>query len=172
MQMGDWKFKENESAKQALIEARVIQQEVIELCRENSSERLESERLVSADISYQLGKFLEEREGSVEESISLYNDCLQKNSEHQESLIAMARLHQNYGNSKDQCTSYCNRLLKIDPSNEEATFMSANLMLMEAKTEDAIQIYIQLLDKEPANFNTLSQLIELLRRAGRIQDIN
>lgn len=24
MQMGDWKFKENESAKQALIEARVI----------------------------------------------------------------------------------------------------------------------------------------------------
>lgn len=76
MQMGDWKFKENESAKQALIEARVIQQEVIELCRENSSERLESERLVSADISYQLGKFLEEREGSVEESISLYNDCL------------------------------------------------------------------------------------------------
>ena len=84
----------------------------------------------------------------------------------------MARLHQNYGNSKDQCTSYCNRLLKIDPSNEEATFMSANLMLMEAKTEDAIQIYIQLLDKEPANFKTLSQLIELLRRAGRIQDIN
>jgi hypothetical protein len=46
--------------------------------------------------------------------------------------------------------------------------MSANLMLMEAKTEDAINIYIQLLDKEPANFNTLSQLIELLRRAGRV----
>lgn len=84
----------------------------------------------------------------------------------------MARLHQNYGNNKDQCTQYCNRLLKIDPSNEEATFMFANLMLTEAKTEEAIDTYIQLLDKEPANFNTLSQLIELLRRAGRIKDID
>jgi len=45
-------------------------------------------------------------------------------------------------------------------------------MLMEAKTEEAINIYHQLLDKEPANFNTLSQLIELLRRAGRIKDID
>lgn len=94
--------------------------------------------MVSADISYQLGKFLEEREGNVEESISFYNDCLQKDSEHKESLIAMARLHQNYGNNKDQCSAFCNRLLKIDPSNEEATFMSANLQLMEAKTEEAI----------------------------------
>jgi len=49
--------------------------------------------------------------------------------------------------------------------------MYANLMLMEAKTEAAINTYIQLLEKDPANFNTLSQLIELLRRAGRIQDI-
>ena len=49
--------------------------------------------------------------------------------------------------------------------------MYANLMLMDAKTEGAISTYIQLLEKEPANFNTLSQLIELLRRAGRIKDI-
>jgi cytochrome c-type biogenesis protein CcmH/NrfG len=68
----------------------------------------------------------------------------------------MARLYQNYGNNKDQCSAFCNRLLKIDPSNEQATFMFANLMLMEAKTEEAINTYIQLLEKDPANFNTLS----------------
>lgn len=45
-------------------------------------------------------------------------------------------------------------------------------MLMEAKTEAAINTYIQLLEKEPANFNTLSHLIELLRRAGRVSDID
>ena len=49
--------------------------------------------------------------------------------------------------------------------------MYANLMLMKDQTEEAINTYIQLLDKEPDNFNTLSQLIELLRRAGRIADI-
>ena len=69
------------------------------------------------------------------------------------------------------CSSYCSKLLKIDPSNEEATFMQANLMLMNNRTEEAINIYKNLLAKAPDNFNTLSQLIELLRRAGRISDI-
>lgn len=50
--------------------------------------------------------------------------------------------------------------------------MQANLMLMNEQTEGAIETYIQLLEQTPDNFNTLSQLIELLRRAGRIDDIN
>jgi tetratricopeptide repeat protein 21B len=49
--------------------------------------------------------------------------------------------------------------------------MLANLMLMKEKPEDAINIYIQLLDKKPDNFNALAQLIELLRRAGRMADV-
>ena len=36
---------------------------------------------------------MEEREGSVEEAIQFYNECLQKDAEHKESLIAMARLY-------------------------------------------------------------------------------
>ena len=44
-------------------------------------------------------------------------------------------------------------------------------MLMKDQTDGAINTYVQLLEKEPDNFNTLSQLIELLRRAGRISDI-
>ena len=34
--------------------------------------------------------------------------------------------------------------------------MLANLMLMKEKTEDAIAIYIQLLDAKPDNFNALA----------------
>lgn len=49
--------------------------------------------------------------------------------------------------------------------------MFANLMLMNNKTEEAIKTYQTLLEEEPDNFNTLSQLIELLRRAGRLTDI-
>jgi len=49
--------------------------------------------------------------------------------------------------------------------------MLANLMLMKEKPEDAINIYMQLLDKKPDNFNALAQLIELLRRAGRLSDV-
>jgi len=113
---------------------------------------------------------MEERDGSDEDAIIAYNDCLSRYNEHKEAMVSLARLYQNTG-SNEQCSSYCNKLLKIDPSNEQATFMFANLMLMKDQTEGAIQTYIQLLEKTPDNFNTLSQLIELMRRAGRLSDI-
>lgn len=49
--------------------------------------------------------------------------------------------------------------------------MAANLMLMKDQTEGAITTYKALLEKKPDNFNTLAQLIELLRRAGRLKSI-
>jgi len=57
----DWKFKENIDAKSALIEARALQTEVIEMCRELSSDRLDQERFLAAEISFKLAKYLEER---------------------------------------------------------------------------------------------------------------
>ena len=145
MQTLDWRFKENIDAKQALIEARALQSEVIEMCRELSSDRLDQERQLAAEISFKLGKYLEERDGNIADSITAYN----------ESLFALARLFQNMGNN-DQCTAFCHRLLKVDPSNDNASYMLANLMLMRDKPEDAIFIYMQLLDKKPDNFNALA----------------
>lgn len=49
--------------------------------------------------------------------------------------------------------------------------MKANLMLMHEQTELAIKSYIDLLDKQPDNYNILANLIELMRRAGRITEI-
>lgn len=87
--------------------------------------------------------------------MTAFNDCLSKKEDHKEALFSLARLFQNMGNN-DQCTSYCNKILKVDPSNDNASFMLANLMLMKDKTDDAINIYIQLLDKKPENFNALA----------------
>lgn len=65
----------------------------------------------------------------------------------------------------------CKRVLKLEPSNEEATYMLANLMLMNDQTDEAIKTYIDLLEKEPDNFNILANLIELLKRAGKIGEV-
>jgi len=65
-----------------------------------------------------------------------------------------------------------NKILKQDPANEQATFMVANLQLVKGQQSQAIDTYKQLLEKAPDNFNTLAQLIELLRRAGRLKEIN
>ena len=92
MQGSDWKFKENIDAKQALIEARALQIEVIELCRELSNDRLDSERELAAEISFKLGKYLEERDGNIGDAITAYTDCLQRKEDHKEAIIALARL--------------------------------------------------------------------------------
>jgi hypothetical protein len=92
MQQPDWHFKENIDAKQALIEARALQTEIIEMCRELSTDRLEQERTLAADISFKLAKYLEERDGNLQDSVVAYNDCLTKKEDHKEALFALARL--------------------------------------------------------------------------------
>jgi|LauGreDrversion4_2_1035121.scaffolds.fasta_scaffold297900_3 tetratricopeptide (TPR) repeat protein len=141
MQLPDWHFKENIDAKQALIEARALQTEVIEMCRELSTDRLDQERALASEISFKLGKYFEERDGNLQDAVTAYNDCLSKREDHKEALYALARLFQNMGNN-DHCSAYCNKILKADPSNDNASFMLANLMLMKERTEDAINIYI------------------------------
>jgi len=49
--------------------------------------------------------------------------------------------------------------------------MKAKLTLLTEKPDNAIKSYTDLLEKEPDNFGVLSQLIELLRRLGRIDEI-
>ena len=78
MMLSDWKFKENTVARQALIEATALQSSIIEACRESSSEQLDDERLLAAEISYRLGKYDEERVGDANSAIEAYMDCLKK----------------------------------------------------------------------------------------------
>jgi len=63
-------------AKSALIEARAIQTDILEMCRELSTDRLEQERVLAAEISFKLGKYLEERDANLNDSVVAYNDCL------------------------------------------------------------------------------------------------
>lgn len=127
-------MKENPDAKQAIIKARSMQAEVIEMCRNAATDRVDEERLRSAEISYQLGSYLEERNGKLEDAIVAYNDCLARDSSHIKSIVALARLYQSTGNN-DQSSVYCSKILKLDPANEQATFMQANLKLMKEETD-------------------------------------
>mmetsp|Transcript_13183 Transcript_13183/g.20525 ORF Transcript_13183/g.20525 Transcript_13183/m.20525 type:complete len:285 (+) Transcript_13183:2332-3186(+) len=170
MQGTDWKFKENPDAKQALIEASKTQNDVLELCRQLQNDRLDEERKTAADILFKLGRYYEERDGNLNDAIACYNDTLQRCNDHKDAMVAIARVHQNQGNN-ELCLQFCQKILKLQPSNEEATYMTANLMLMKEQTDGAIETYKHLLEKEPDNFNILANLIELLRRAGKITDV-
>lgn len=47
-------------------------------------------------------------------------------------MVALARINQKLGKN-DQCQQYCQQILKLDKSNEEATYLLANLLLMQEK---------------------------------------
>lgn len=73
--------------------------------------------------------YYEERDGSNELALQNFHDALKKNPQHMKAMVAIARIAQNSGDN-DQSMSYCQKVIQIEPSNEEATYMLANLMLM------------------------------------------
>merc|ERR1719181_1085791 len=96
------------------------------------------------------------------------------------SILALARIHLQK-NELDVCEKQLMTLLRVDPTNEEASMLMAELMMMLAaqggrseggaqEYKDATFYYQSLLDKKPCNYTALSKLIFLLRRAGRLRD--
>ena len=63
---------------------------------------------------------------------------------------------------------YCMTLTRIDSNNEEATMMLADMMFRSASL--TIFHFQQLLQTRPDNYRGLYKLLQLLRRAGKIQE--
>ena len=76
------------------------------MCKQLSSDRLEEEKKRAADISFKLGKYYEDRDGNLNDAMSCFNDTLQRHADHQEAMVAIARIHQTQG-SNEQCFQYC-----------------------------------------------------------------
>ncbi|KAM9802924.1 tetratricopeptide repeat protein 21B-like [Syngnathus typhle] len=71
----------------------------------------------------------------------------------------------------DACQEQCNVILKKDQFNQDATLMMAELMFRRKDHEQAVVYYQQLLESKPENFSTVSRLIDLLRKAGKLEDM-
>ena len=61
-------------------------------------------------------------------------------------------------------------LTRIDSNNEEATMMLADMMFQKREFQPAIFHFQQLLQTRPDNYRGLYKLLQLLRRAGKIQE--
>lgn len=52
-------------------------------------------------------------------------------------MVSIARILQNQGKN-DECYQYCAKIIKLDPSNEDATYMQANIQLMREQNSNAV----------------------------------
>lgn len=82
-----------------------------------------------------------------------------------QALLALANLYLGKGdfsNAQNQCSV----MLKMDVGNEEATLMVSRILCQQKNFTFAMSHLRQLLDKEPIHWHALAMFIEVVRRAG------
>lgn len=165
---------------ECLRQARDLQNELLSQVRLEDEDVVRQLRQESAELNFQLGEYYEMRERNLEYAIGYYGETLRNDDAHEKSILALARIHLQK-NELDICEKQLMTLLRVDPTNEEASMLMAELMMMLASQggrsdggaqeyKDATFYYQTLLDKKPCNYNALGKLIFLLRRAGRLRD--
>jgi tetratricopeptide repeat protein 21B len=164
---------------QNLRDARDLQNDLRTRFVESESD-LKQLREQVADLNYELGKHYEDRQPNVEQAMQYYEEALQSVDSHEKSALSLANIHLRK-KDYDACEKNVMRILRFDPSNEEASMLMAELMMELAATggrseggmqeyRDAAHYYQNLLDKSPCNWHALSRMVFLLRRAGRLND--
>eukprot|EP00933_Yihiella_yeosuensis_P014694 TRINITY_DN13064_c0_g5_i1.p1 TRINITY_DN13064_c0_g5~~TRINITY_DN13064_c0_g5_i1.p1 ORF type:complete len:1194 (-),score=308.92 TRINITY_DN13064_c0_g5_i1:80-3229(-) len=165
---------------ECLRQARDLLNELLSQVRAEDEESVRTLRQESAELNFMLGEYYETRERHLEYAVGYYSETLRHDDTHEKSILALARIHL-HKNELDSCEKQLMTLLRVDPANEEASMLMAELMMMLAaqggrsdggaqEYKDATFYYQALLDKKPCNYVALSKLIFLLRRAGRLRD--
>lgn len=165
---------------ECLRQARDLLNELLSQVRPEDDDMVRQLKQESAELNFMLGEYYETRERNLEYAIAHYSETLRHDDTHEKSILALARIHLNK-NELDVCEKQLMTLLRVDPANEEASMLMAEVMMMLAaqggrsdggaqEYKDATFYYQALLDKKPCNYNALSKLIFLLRRSGRLKD--
>ena len=106
----------------------------------------------------------------VKSALAFYEEALKNDRTNVPALLALSRMRLNSGEI-DACQQSCSEVLRYDADNEEASLMLAELMFQKENYETAIYHFSQLLEKNPCNYRALAQLVHLLRRCGRLDEV-
>ncbi|EFJ52945.1 hypothetical protein VOLCADRAFT_78980 [Volvox carteri f. nagariensis] len=146
-----------------------LQKQLLLKLRGELPEAVALQRERTAAICFDLAE-QHKRARKFDRAMELYMEALRHHETHVPSMLAVAKLHLANGDT-DACQAQCVNLLKHDPDNEEASIMLAELMFHKEHYDTAIYHFQQLLERSPNHYGALAQLILLLRRAGRLEDV-
>lgn len=153
----------------ALDKALELRQAAINRTRSDPEEQRQH-HVKAAELCFQLaGEVAARREYA--RAVELYEAAQKHDPPHVQSTLALARLHV-ANDEKDAAEAQCNALLALDASHDEATLMLANIMFQKEQFEAALFHFEELLKRNPHHYAALAQLVTLLRRAGRVSEID
>lgn len=157
---------------QSLLKAYSIQKLILDRQKNEQPDVLANQKRCIADTCFQIARIYADKGNAATEHENILKYCtlaLRSDETHEASILFLARTHQQTGDY-DQCQARCTTLLRLNPANEEAAIMLADIMLQKEDNEAAIYHFQQLLESKPDNFAALSRFIIMLRRAGKLVD--
>lgn len=155
-------------AANSLKNAGIIQKDLLASSRDMSPEQIDKEKKNCSKIFFQLGQYFEQRERNYPQALAYYNESASYDDMNVAAILRAAFLFEKQGDYQ-KCIQYCNRVLRIDPSNEEAATLMAEIQLQAFSVEEALETYKKLLDNKSDQYNILSKLVFTLRRVNKLE---
>ncbi|KAM5281394.1 tetratricopeptide repeat protein 21A isoform 2-T2 [Ctenodactylus gundi] len=163
-----YKSHKKEDVLETLNQALDLQSRILKRVPLEQPEMLPSQKQLAANIRMQFGEhYVAEKEYT--KAAQSYKDALSYLPSDNMVVLELARLYLLQGHL-DLCEQQCAVLLQTDQAHEAASMMMAELMFRKQKYEEAIKLYLQVLEKAPDNFSVLNKLVDLLRRSGKLDE--
>uniref|UniRef100_A0A182SMF2 Tetratricopeptide repeat protein 21B n=1 Tax=Anopheles maculatus TaxID=74869 RepID=A0A182SMF2_9DIPT len=102
-----------------------------------------------------------------EQMIHHYKEALKYTPNDTGVMASLARIYMQL-NRMDECQATCVQIVQLDPNNEVALVMMADLSFRRMDFENAAYHFSQLLLYQPTYWTALARLIEVLRRSGTL----
>ncbi|KAG7464116.1 hypothetical protein MATL_G00183890 [Megalops atlanticus] len=163
------KVDKNDEALLSLQRARDVQARVLKRVQLEQPDAVPMQKQLAAEICSEIAKhYTFQRD--YERAIKFYKEALVYCESDSKVMLELARLYLTQ-DDVEACQQQCSVLLKSDQVNEAATLMMADLMFRKQDYEQAVFHFQLLLERKPDNYPTLSRLIDLLRRAGKLEEV-
>ncbi|XP_048871259.1 tetratricopeptide repeat protein 21B isoform X2 [Brienomyrus brachyistius] len=163
------KVDKNDEALLSLQRARDVQARVLKRVQLEQADAVAVQKQLAAEICSEIAKHYT-CQRDYEKAIKFYKEALVYCESDGKVMLELARLYLTQDDI-DACQQQCSALLKSDQVNEAATLMMADLMFRKQDYQQAVLHFQQLLEHKPDNYPTLSRLIDLLRRAGKLEEV-
>lgn len=158
-----------EEATVSLQQARDVQAKVLKRVQLEQPDAVPMQKKLAAEICAKIANHYTSQRG-YERAVKFYKEALVYCETDHKVMLELARLYLTL-DEVELCQEQCSVILKSDQFNEDAILMTADIMFRKQDYEKAVSHFEQLLERKPDNYPTLSRLIDLLRRAGKLEEI-
>ncbi|CAH1774388.1 unnamed protein product [Owenia fusiformis] len=130
---------------------------------------LTKQRQLMSSICCQMSKHSSDQR-DFKKAIDYYKEALTYTENDAKVMLALCHLYLQT-EDLDSCQHQCMKLLQTDKENDAGQVMMADLMFRKNEYDSAMYHFQQLLERKPDNFEALARLVDLMRRAGKLEEV-